>query len=95
MKGLVEKTKLHACYKTSHIFLDLIGNLKFERVKCQAGKSSRSAHKPWPRRKALLSNMGKIHGWTAKKKSVRIAGTEFYVISYAGLVFGNNIVCST
>ena len=28
----------------------------------------------------------------AKKESVRIAGTEFYVISYAGLVFGNNIV---
>ena len=27
-----------------------------------------------------------------KKESVRIAGTEFYVISYAGLVFGNNIV---
>ena len=28
----------------------------------------------------------------AKKESVQIAGTEFYVISYAALVFGNNIV---
>ena len=28
--------------------------------------------------------MEKIHGWMAKKKSVWIAGTEFYVISYAG-----------
>ena len=36
--------------------------------------------------------MEEIHGWMAKKESVRIAGTEFYVISYAGLVFGNNIV---
>ena len=39
-------------------------------------------------------NMEKIHGWTAKKRPVQIAGTEFYVISYAGLVFGNNIVHS-
>ena len=38
--------------------------------------------------------MEKIDGWTAKKKSVGIAGTEFYVISYAGLVFRNNIVYS-
>ena len=38
--------------------------------------------------------MEKIHGWTAKRKSVWIAGTEFYVISYAGLVFGNNIIYS-
>ena len=38
--------------------------------------------------------MEKIHGWMAKKKSVRIARTEFYVILYAGLVFGNNIVYS-
>ena len=36
--------------------------------------------------------MEKIHGWTAKKKSVQIARTEFYVISYTGLVFGNNTV---
>ena len=55
MKGLVEKTKLHACYRKSHIILDLIWKFKkFERVKCQAGKSSRSAHKPWPRRKAYF-----------------------------------------
>ena len=38
--------------------------------------------------------MEEIHGWMAKKESVRIAGTEFYVISYAGLVFGSNIVYS-
>ena len=61
-------------------------------MKCQPGKSTRSTHKPWPRRKGLLSNMEEIHGWMVKKESVRIAGTEFYVISYAGLVFGNNIV---
>ena len=42
-KGLVGKTKFHACYKKSHIILDLIWKFKFERVKCQAGKSSRSA----------------------------------------------------
>ena len=29
-----------------------------------------------------------------EEESVRIAGTEFYVIWYAGLVFGNNIVYS-
>ena len=38
--------------------------------------------------------MEKIRGWMVKKKSVWIAGTEFYVISYAGLVFGNNIIYS-
>ena len=38
--------------------------------------------------------MEEIHGWMAKKGSVQIAGTEFYVISYAGLVFANNIVYS-
>ena len=36
--------------------------------------------------------MEEIHGWMAKKESVQIARTEFYVISYACLVFGNNIV---
>ena len=61
-------------------------------MKCQPSKSSRSTHKPWPRQKALLSNMEEIHGWMVKKESVWIAGTEFYVISYAGLVFGNNII---
>ena len=30
----------------------------------------------------------------AKKKSVWIAGTELYVVSYACLVFGNNIIYS-
>ena len=58
-------------------------------MKCQPGKSSRSTQKPWPRQKGLLSNMEEIHGWMAKKESVR---TEFYVILYAGLVFGINIV---
>ena len=38
--------------------------------------------------------MEEIHGWMAKKESVRIARTEFYVISYAGLIFGNNIIYS-
>ena len=38
--------------------------------------------------------MEDIHGWMAKKESVRIAETEFYVISCTGLVFGNNIVYS-
>ena len=28
MKGSVEKTKLHACYKKSHIILDLIWKFK-------------------------------------------------------------------
>ena len=63
-------------------------------MKCQAGKSSRSAHKPWPRRKAYFQTDGKDSWLDGKEKSVRIAGTEFYVISYAGLVFGNNIVYS-
>ena len=50
VEGLVGKTKHYACYKNSHIFLDLV--LKFEIVKCQPSKSSRSTHKPWPRQKA-------------------------------------------
>ena len=87
IQGLVGKTKHYACYKNSHNCLDLIW-IKFERVKCQLGKFSRSTHRPRP------SNMEKIHGWLVKKKSVRIARTELYVISYAGLVFGNNIICS-
>ena len=35
--------------------------------------------------------MEKIHGWMVKKEPVWIAGTELYVISYAGLVFGNDM----
>ena len=71
-------------------------SLKFERVKCQPGKSSRSTHRPGPRprQNAYFQISTEIHGWMAKKTSVQIAGTELHVISYAGLVFGNNIVYS-
>ena len=48
------KTKCYTCYKHSHICLDLIWKLKFESLKCQPGKSSRSTHRPGPRRKAYF-----------------------------------------
>ena len=63
-----------------HSILDLSRSLE----KLQTDKGTES----------LNHNMEKIHGWTANKKSVQIAGTELYVITYAGLVFGNNIVHS-
>ena len=67
VEGLVGKTKHYACYKNSHIFLDLIGSLKSERVKCQPGKSSRSTHKPWPRRKAYFQIWKRFMvGWRRK-----------------------------
>ena len=35
--------------------------------------------------------MKEMHGWMAKKESVRIVETESYVISCTGLVFGKDI----
>ena len=67
MKGLVKKTKLHACYKNRILSWTWFGSLKFERVKCQAWKSSRSAHKPWPRWKAYFQIWKRFMvGWQRK-----------------------------
>ena len=64
----------------------------FERVKCQAVSPAR-VHTSLGLGGCTFK-YGKDSWLDGKEKSVRIAGTEFYVISYAGLVFGNIIVYS-
>ena len=53
------------------------GSLKFERVKCQSGKSSRSVHKPWPRQKAYFQIWKRLMDGRQRKNLYGLPGQNF------------------